>query len=135
IEAMNITIEMDLEDNPKVKASRELINAMFYNLIQNAIKFSAEDTTIKVKGEWLKDQQQYQLQVIDQGKGISAELLPVVFDRFKKPDSKWNDSPGLGLSIVKSICDLHDFKADIKSEKSKGTTVTITIPVASIIST
>ncbi len=135
IEAMNITIEMDLEDNPMVKSSRELINAMFYNLIQNAIKFSAEDTTIRIKGEWINGRQQYQIQVIDQGKGISPELLSIVFDRFKKPDSKWNDSPGLGLSIVKSICDLHDFKADIKSEKNKGTTVTITIPAASIIST
>lgn len=135
IEAMDLTIETVLNDNVKIRASKDLINAMFYNLIQNAIKFSPENSAIKVEGHWLPDRQHYQVEVIDQGKGISPDLLPIVFDRFKKPDSKWNDSPGLGLSIVKSICDLHDFKADIKSERGKGTAVTITIPGSSIIST
>lgn len=134
IEAMNLTIKLELTNHLKLKASKELINAMFYNLIQNAIKFSPEDSTIEVTGRRLPDKR-YQIQVIDQGRGIPQDLLPVVFDRFKKPDSKWNDSPGLGLSIVKSICDLHDFKAEIKSEKNKGTDVTITIPASSIIST
>jgi len=133
IEAMGIDVRLNFRDYPTVKASRELINALFYNLIQNALKFSTDNGIISVTGRWGADGG-YKVQVQDTGKGISPELLPVVFDRFKKPDSKWNDSPGLGLSIVKSICDLHDFGLDMESELNKGTTVTVTIPTSSIIS-
>jgi signal transduction histidine kinase len=71
------------------------------------------------------------IEVSDTGVGIPAEALPKVFDRFFRVDpsrSKASGSTGLGLAIVQSIMTLHGGSADITSQLSRGTRVTLSIP-------
>src|SRR5437773_861867 len=67
--------------------------------------------------------------VSDSGSGIAPEHLARVFDRFYRAESsRGSDGAGLGLSLVKSIVDLHGGSATIESEIGRGTTVKLTFP-------
>ena len=71
------------------------------------------------------------MKVADTGKGIPAEKLPKLTDPFTRADSDpylAEQGWGLGLTITKSLVDLHDGTLDIKSKVGKGTTVTVTLP-------
>ena len=71
------------------------------------------------------------IEVSDTGKGIPAEALPRVFDRFFRVDasrSQQSGGTGLGLAIVQSIASLHGGRAEIASELGEGTCVTLHLP-------
>jgi signal transduction histidine kinase len=71
------------------------------------------------------------VEVSDTGKGIPPDQVSRIFERFYRVDPSRSPSSGgagLGLSIVKSIMDLHSGTVEIKSEPSKGTTVTLLFP-------
>jgi signal transduction histidine kinase len=72
--------------------------------LTNAIKFSREDGRITVRLE--RAGTRVELHVIDNGKGISPEFLPKVFERFRQENPR-NGGLGLGLAIVKHIVELH----------------------------
>jgi signal transduction histidine kinase len=75
--------------------------------------------------------QEYLLEIKDNGYGINDEDLPFIFDRFYRADkarSRKNAGFGLGLSIVKMILDIHNYRLELKSIKDVGTTITIKIP-------
>jgi len=86
-------------------------------LIDNALKYSGEDSEIEVK---VSDGT---LEVKDNGAGISKEDLPHIFDRFFRGDkSRSKDGYGLGLSIAKQIADVHGAKLAVESRLKKGST-------------
>src|SRR3972149_4980329 len=86
-------------------------------LIDNALKYSGEDSEIEVK---VSDGT---LAVKDNGAGISKEDLPHIFDRFFRGDkSRSKDGYGLGLSIAKQIADVHGAKLAVESRLKKGST-------------
>src|SRR3972149_8553395 len=86
-------------------------------LIDNALKYSGEDSEIEVK---VSDGT---LAVKDNGAGISKEDLPHIFDRFFRGDkSRSKDGYGLGLSIAKTIADVHGAKLAVESRLKKGST-------------
>ena len=71
------------------------------------------------------------LKIADTGKGIPAEKLPHLTDPFTKADTDpylAEQGWGLGLTITKSLIDLHNGTLDIKSKIGKGTTVSVTLP-------
>lgn len=125
-ESLNISVEAHLTADKIVKGNKELIHALFYNLIQNSVKFSPENSEIAIYDKVINGQ--YIITVKDSGIGISPEVLPKIFKRFKKDIKHWNDSPGLGLAIVKSICDLHGFECTVNSKQDQGTDFNIFIP-------
>jgi len=97
--------------------------------VGNAIKFTPEGGRVTVVLP--QSASGVELSVIDNGVGIPAEELPFVFDRFYR--GAWaNESratgSGLGLSIVRSIVEMHNGEIAITSTQGKGTTVTITLP-------
>ena len=99
------------------------------NLIGNAIKFTPEGGRVTVVLH--QTDSGVELSVIDNGVGIPAEELPYVFDRFYR--GAWahesrSTGSGLGLSIVRSIVEMHNGEVSITSTQGKGTTVTITLP-------
>ena len=99
------------------------------NLIENALKYTPAGGMILLKA--YADEGQVRVEVSDTGKGIPADELSHVFDRFYRVDpsrSPASGGTGLGLSIVKIIMDLHDGTVEMKSEPSKGTTVTLLFP-------
>jgi signal transduction histidine kinase len=122
-------IEFDI-DLPKVTytGDEELLRQVWINLIQNAIKFSANERGV-IKVELAPHQNTVQVVISDNGKGISEEDLPHVFDRFYKGKKNTDDSgSGLGLSIVQKIVQFLGGSITVQSEDGKGATFTLLLP-------
>jgi signal transduction histidine kinase len=108
-----------------------LLFNLFFNLINNAIKYNKEHGEIKITGH--TDGKTFLVAVADTGIGISAERIPHIFNRFKKfTQSLQQDSFGLGLPIVKSIADFHQIRIEVVSEPEVGTTFKLIFPVGLI---
>ena len=115
------------EDWVLVNVNKFLLFNLFFNLINNAIKYNHENGEIKVVAT--RENNVFTISIIDTGIGISAEELPYIFNRFKKfRQSLQQDSFGLGLPIVKSIAAFHDIKIEVASEKDKGSTFKLIFP-------
>ena len=128
----NISYEMDIPADWKfVQVNKFLLFNLFFNLVNNAIKYNKENGSIKVTGS--NQNGEYTITVADTGIGIDPENIPVLFDRFKKfRASLEQDSFGLGLPIVRSIANFHGIKINVSSEKNIGTTFTLTFPAGLI---
>ena len=97
------------EDHMTVTADPDSITQVLYNLLDNAVKFAAQDSTITVL--LCKQGGKAYVSVKDEGETIPADDLPLIFDRFHKSDrsrSLDRDGVGLGLYLVKSILDAHN---------------------------
>jgi two-component system sensor histidine kinase ArlS len=110
-----------------VKVNKFLLFNLFFNLINNAIKYNHENGSIKVVAS--HENNGYVVSIIDTGIGISTEDMPYIFNRFKKfRQSLQHDSFGLGLPIVKSIAAFHEIKIEVISEKDRGSTFKLIFP-------
>lgn len=109
------------------------LQQVFWNLINNAIKFTPNDGTIQVVAERAGDWSQ--VRVIDSGDGISPDFLPHLFERFSQADgstTRRHGGLGLGLSIVKHLIELQGGTVHADSDgKGQGATFTIRLPVSS----
>jgi two-component system phosphate regulon sensor histidine kinase PhoR len=107
-------------------ADRSMIYEMFYNLIDNAIKYNKPGGTVEV--DIAKTGEQVKISVADTGMGIPKEAQDRVFERFyrvEKSRSKKTGGTGLGLAIVKHIVMIHGGKVTLKSGENEGTTITL----------
>jgi len=128
ISMKNIQISTSETVDIVVRGNKELIQSAVYNIVQNAVKFSPEDSGIQI--EVGGDSNQQELKIMDEGPGIQEELKLSMFDRFKKNNGHTNrlgqnNGTGLGLSIVKSICKLHGFGYKAENRNGPGTEVTL----------
>ena len=117
------------ENLPPLYADFRATKQIILNLLSNAIKFTPKGGEIIVSAKATKENTT--IKVTDTGKGIPAEKLPELtgmFIRAEDDSYKAEKGWGLGLSITKSLVDLHDGNLDIKSKVGKGTTVTVTLP-------
>jgi len=104
----------------KVSADRTLIEVVLKNLIENALKYSKEEIVVQIDETSIK--------VIDKGVGIGKKDLDKVTKKFYRSGThSWDNSMGLGLSIVKAILSLHDSELQIKSIKNEGSTFSFKI--------
>lgn len=109
------------------------IRTAFMNILSNAVKYTPQGGTLEV-GTTLSGGLA-SLVVKDSGIGISAENLPHIFDRFyrvKGKDTRHITGSGLGLSLVKEVVEAHHGYIDVQSEPAKGTTFTLSFPVAEV---
>ncbi|HHV84345.1 MAG TPA: response regulator [Petrimonas sp.] len=109
----------------------DYLNKILYNLLSNAVKYSEEGTRINLVMERnKKDRQKIAIKVIDQGRGISKEALPHIFDLFYKyPHNNTETSGnGIGLTIVKQITEGLGGTIRVESEVGKGTVFTVELP-------
>lgn len=112
-----------------VSADMGKIQQVLYNLIDNAIKFSKMDSSIKIETN-LKNETVF-VSVKDSGIGIPKENLKQIFDRFYKTDlsrGKDKKGTGLGLSIVKEIINAHHENINVISTVDVGTEFIFTLP-------
>ena len=129
IEARRLNVEAELPDRPlRVRAMRDAIAQVTYNLVDNAVKFCDEGGTL---GVWVRqDGGKALVTVRNTGATIPPEELPLIFDRFHKTDksrSRDRDGVGLGLWIVKTLIGAHG--EDIWVESRDGvTSFTFTLP-------
>lgn len=124
----NITIEQKLEAAP-VHANNRMIYEIFYNLIDNAIRYSDENTTITVTTK--SDRNHSILSVQDHGRGIPKEAQSRIFERFYRVDkshSRATGGTGLGLSIVKHTVQRCHGSITLDSRLNEGSTFAVTLP-------
>lgn len=124
----NITYANSIQN---VKADKGRIQQVIYNLIDNAIKFSKENSyiyiTVKEKGE------KAQISIKDTGCGIAKEDIDKIWDRFYKSDSsrgRDKKGSGLGLSITKEVIQAHGENIDVVSTVGVGTEFIFTLELA-----
>jgi PAS domain S-box-containing protein len=134
-DAKHIKFETDL-DRAASPASCDpnRLQQVIWNLLSNAVKFTSEASVVRIT---LKRQRSTaQIQISDQGQGISPEFLPYVFDRFRQAEGstrRKHGGLGLGLSIVRHIVELHGgtVRADSLGE-GRGATFTVDLPVRAV---
>ena len=128
----DITLEIALPDESvEVLGENESLEQLFTNLIDNALKYSPSGSIVRVVAE-LSDST-VKIQVIDQGIGVPVKEQARIFERFYRVDrarSREKGGTGLGLSIVKHITELHGGKVAVESVEGKGSTFTVTLPIA-----
>lgn len=107
-----------------ITGNAELLFNMFYNLVNNAIKYTSEGF-LRFESSSKKDS--ISIKITDSGRGIDSENLPYIFSRFKKFNTG-TDSFGLGLALAKKIADYHDIKITVTSDTGKGTTFELSLP-------
>lgn len=113
----------------RLKANRFLIEQMFINLIDNAIKYTPENGKVEVRIS--RDNSHILTEITDNGIGIPKEHLPRIFERFYRVDktrSRNLGGTGLGLSIVKHIVIMHGGRIEVQSEEGKGSKFSVTLP-------
>lgn len=129
IEARHLNVEAELPDGPlRVRAMRDAIAQVTYNLLDNAVKFCDEGGTLGVSVR--SNGEKAFVTVRNTGATIPPEELPLIFDRFHKTDksrSRDRDGVGLGLWIVKTLVGAHG--EDVWVESRDGvTSFTFTLP-------
>ncbi|MFN3239860.1 MAG: ATP-binding protein [Pseudomonadales bacterium] len=130
-EEQKVSLELELEEEKlHVLGDSEALSQLLSNLVENAIKYSPEDSTVEIRLR--REKNLAVIQVEDNGIGISAPEQARIFERFYRVDparSREMGGTGLGLSIVKHIADLHDGSVEVSSEPGKGSTFTVRLPV------
>lgn len=130
VEAQKKNISLKTAGQPiQLQGIRKLLYEIIYNLCDNAIKYSDENSQIQLA---LTENNSYIiLSVKDEGIGIPKEHQSRIFERFYRVDkshSRSTGGTGLGLSIVKHACEYHKAQIELYSEENIGTTVSIKFP-------
>lgn len=128
--ARNVQIKQRVTGNPApLNVDPHRMQQVVWNLLTNAVKFSNTGGQIDVT---LAYGPEVQIAVRDRGQGIAKDFLPYVFDRFRQADSsstRRHMGLGLGLSIVKSLVELHGGRVSAESDGlGKGTLVRVCLP-------
>ncbi|MFC3286134.1 sensor histidine kinase [Litchfieldella rifensis] len=115
---------------PRVEADLGLIDRVLSNLLDNALRATAAGGWVRLEAEALDEG--VRLAIVDNGVGIAAEELPVVTQRFYRTRTSIakGDGSGLGLSIVREICERHEAPLKIDSRVGEGTRVSMVLPYA-----
>ena len=128
-EKANVTLNVSLVD-VTIWGNPDQIIQVLTNLLSNAIKYSPSHGTIAIVSE-LRDQQLW-ISVVDQGPGIPAEQLEIIFEPFRQvdaSDSRKKGGTGLGLAICRQIVTQHQGRIWAESEQGQGCTIWITLPI------
>jgi heavy metal sensor kinase len=129
-ETKRLNLRLDLNGSMPIRGEATRLRQVFYNLLDNAIKYTPEGGTVTISGE--RRDGTAVVTVHDTGIGIPPEHLPRVFDRFYRVDkarSQAEGGTGLGLSIVQSILSAHGGVIQLESTVGQGTTFTVTLPL------
>jgi len=133
-ELKNIKINTEVERNlPEMTVDPERIKQVIINIINNAIKFSQNDTIINVRAKKDKDQVLFEIQ--DYGRGIPKEKQKKIFEIFYQVDSGMDrkfGGAGLGLAISRGIILSHGGKIWVESELDKGSIFKFTLPITPV---
>ncbi len=125
----NLHLEIQKIEPMTMQANPILLESIFSNIIDNAIKYTPKNKKISL---WLYKDSKIHFVVKDEGIGIDKENLSKITERFYRVDSSRNkkvDGFGLGLSIVKNSVLMHEGSLDIKSVEAEGATVSVIFPI------
>jgi signal transduction histidine kinase len=126
-EEKNITINKTLNSETKLNVDKNRMFQVFANLLDNAIKYSPENTTISINS--IEDKTKIIIEVKDQGCGVAQADINNIFKKLYRCDrSRTKKGLGLGLSMVKSIVEAHNGKITIESELNIGSCFKVELP-------
>jgi two-component system, OmpR family, sensor histidine kinase BaeS len=126
-EAGGVRLSEQVEDGvPVVSVDPARIRMVLANLLSNAIRHTPRGGSVTVRAA--RAGSEVRVEVADDGSGISAELLPTVFDRFVRGSG--SHGSGLGLAIARDLVEAHGGRIGVASQGDGGTTVTFTLPEA-----
>ena len=127
----NIRIDLICPDLLQVKANPSLLEHGVINLLDNAINYSEQDSSVVIRAE--KTENEIVISVIDEGIGIKTEFLSRIFERFYRVDkgrSRNAGGTGLGLAIVKHVASAHGGTTHVKSTFGAGSCFEIHLPIS-----
>jgi heavy metal sensor kinase len=116
---------------PVVTGDADELGRAVTNLVENGVKYTPAGGSVAIRVG--ADDGMARVEVIDTGEGIPVGYLSKVFDRFYRVDkarSREQGGTGLGLSIARSVIEAHGGRVELKSELGRGTTATVTLPLA-----
>lgn len=128
-ERAGISLEIDVPA-VTIPADSDRIVQVLVNLLGNAVKFSPSGEKVVLRG--IADEHRLHLEVIDRGRGIPADRLERIFERFEQvdaSDARQKGGTGLGLAIARSIIDLHGGSIWAESVDGVGATFHVAVPV------
>jgi two-component system, OmpR family, sensor histidine kinase SenX3 len=128
-----IKISLEEPEPPvAVLGDRRQLTSAVYNLLENAVKFSYEDSTVDLLGR--VEDGEVVIDVRDRGVGIPARDLDRIFERFYRVDQgrgRATGGTGLGLAIVRHVASNHHGKVHVDSREGDGSTFTLRLPIQS----
>lgn len=104
----------------------KLMKFALKNVLINALEYSPDSFPVDIQVQMLE--KEFKISVIDEGVGISPEITPFIFEKFYHSAKSKLEGIGLGLTIVKSVVDLHQGKLEVKNRDGKGTKFTLILP-------
>jgi PAS domain S-box-containing protein len=130
--SIHLQIAIDPLESP-ISGDPDRIRQIIWNLLTNAIKFTPKGGRVEVRLERIESN--VEITIGDTGQGISPELLPHVFDRFRQSDSsstRTHGGLGLGLSIARQLVEMHGGTVTAESPGAgEGSTFQVTLPLLS----
>ncbi len=130
LESTTRRIELTLETSANIYGEEQELRSAFTNLLGNALKYSPDDSLVKVR--WYQANDSIILDVEDQGEGIAPSDIPRVTERFYRAEVKRRKKvfgTGLGLAIVKHVLMRHDGTLSITSQLGKGSCFSCHFPI------
>ncbi|PKP52352.1 MAG: two-component sensor histidine kinase [Bacteroidetes bacterium HGW-Bacteroidetes-1] len=130
-----VSIDNKIMRSVIVRADKKRIRQVLINLIENAIKYSDKEEN-KILVRFFDMDENYLIEIKDNGPGIPQESLPRIFERFYRTDkgrSRDMGGTGLGLAIVKHIIEAHDQTISVRSKFGQGTIFSFTLSKTSSI--
>jgi len=128
MEEKSISFALECDDTITVYADRDKLKQILINILDNAVKYTSYGGEIGIRVNDKSSSREFRIR--DTGIGISAEELPLIFEKFYRVD-KSRSSPsgtGLGLNIAKSLIELHEGKIWAVSEMGTGTEIIFELP-------
>ena len=129
-EQYEVTFELDSKGDYFVYGDGDRLVQVVVNLLSNSCKYSPKQETVQISIS-ANESEDVQVSICDKGRGIPAETLPKMFERFQQvevADAKRKGGSGLGLAICKAIVEQHNGKIGVDSELGKGSRFWFSLP-------
>lgn len=127
---IHLSVECPANCPDHLAIDTEKIERVFFNLLSNAFKYTPDNGKINVIVSF--SDTALSISIADTGRGISAEDLTNIFDRFYQVDKVHPNGSGIGLSLAKAFVELHGGSLTAQSEPGKGSTFTVLLPVVHV---